>query len=261
MPTLDARRADWEAEYRFRRAPNPAARYRFDASDLAKPDVLEHVLRTLDGKWRSASPAAVGSLFVKAYARILVAALDAMSRDGVGVHASAGACTLELDDQLQPSIVWNGDDADIVPCPADERVEWRNRIGKSLFGDHLEPLFRAVSAHAHVSMCTLWENALVYIHHFYNAWSDGETDESKKAVLQDDYAFVTKYAGCDLFGACLDNPLRIEGSCVSHPLKPGETIRVRKTCCLRYFLKDGRNCTVCPRLTEEERLAAFANKK
>lgn len=203
--------------------------------------------------------ASAASLFVKAYARSLCGALDAMTRHGLGyqlhpdnvIVAVRNGAVIELSLRERTAIREPGDKS---------RKEWRNNVLGPLFREHLGPLFRALSGQYRVQPAVFWENVAVYVHHYYKQWmeeTDFEPHIDRSAEIADDYLYLTEYAPPELFGSGHANPLGVKGTVIPHPAKAGATLRIRRTCCLKFNTEGGAHCTVCPCLLEQERLALF----
>jgi ferric iron reductase protein FhuF len=133
-------------------------------------------------------------------------------------------------------------------CPAGQRDEWRAEAVRHLFVDNLFPVMDAISKSAKISKLILWENVAVYIFWLYEKILSQTEDHEVKVRAAEDFSFLVENAPGKLFGRYNNNPIAIY---YSEPVYQEETdsyIRIRKTCCFSYMLKEkGSYCKTCPR--------------
>ncbi|MFT9598776.1 IucA/IucC family C-terminal-domain containing protein [Mesobacillus sp.] len=133
-------------------------------------------------------------------------------------------------------------------CPAGDREEWRAEAVRHLFVDNLFPVMDAISKSAKISKLILWENVAVYIFWLYEKILSQTEDLEVKARAAEDFSFLVESAPGKLFGRYNNNPI---ARYYSDPVYQEETdsyIRIRKTCCYSYMLKEkGSYCKTCPR--------------
>jgi ferric iron reductase protein FhuF len=132
-----------------------------------------------------------------------------------------------------------------TPASERDRVLWRQQSTAAFFHNHLSPLFHAFSQH--LSPSVLWESALSYLYYYYETWEkEAETAEEQNR-LQEDFRFLIHRNNPWIDGRT-PNPLSIPFRLVSPPAGKGESLRLRRTCCLYYRLPDAGCCSNCPRL-------------
>ena len=106
----------------------------------------------------------------------------------------------------------------------------------------------AISKSAKISKMILWENVAVYIFWLYEKILSQAEDHEVKERAQEDFSFLIETAIGKLFGRYHSNPI---AGFHTEPVYQEESdtyIRIRKTCCFSYLLKDkGSYCKTCPR--------------
>jgi siderophore-iron reductase FhuF len=224
-------------------------------STLLQRDVLEQVYAALpeirkfsDDEQQAVLPAAKASQFSKYYCRALCGALFAMSVLQRAVHVELDVIAIGLGSSFErgPCVI-TSEAMSEAAAPMPHRNEWRDAILHSFFARNIGPLFQALTKHYHLSPILLWENSVIYIHYFYQKWIR-EAEDADKVTIEDDYRYLIERAAPDLFGVRreLGNPLQIKGTYVPHPDDPNDSLRIRKTCCLRNRLPNALACSTCP---------------
>ncbi|UYZ21445.1 IucA/IucC family C-terminal-domain containing protein [Mesobacillus jeotgali] len=133
-------------------------------------------------------------------------------------------------------------------CPSGQREEWRKEAVRHLFVDNLFPVMDAISNSAKISKLILWENVAVYIFWLYEKILSQTEDHEVKIRAEDDFSFLIKSAPGKLFGRYHNNPIARYYSEPVYQEEADSYIRIRKTCCYSYLLKEkGSYCKTCPR--------------
>ncbi|MBT2643388.1 (2Fe-2S)-binding protein [Bacillus sp. ISL-41] len=133
-------------------------------------------------------------------------------------------------------------------CPYGQREEWRKEAVRHLFVDNLFPVMDAISKSAKISKLILWENVAVYIFWLYEKILSQIEDHEVMMRAEDDFSFLIKSAPGKLFGRYNNNPIARYYSEPVYQEEADSYIRIRKTCCYSYLLKEkGSYCKTCPR--------------
>lgn len=230
---------------------------------LTDRTVLTAAISRLAGILKAGSEAPAASLFAKAYGRILVGALYAVSMHDAGLGLAPEQTVLLLHPERgELRLVADAAACTALPSGCDRR-EWRDGLLRLLYAEHLQRLLSLLADIYKVQKAALWENSLVYILHYYRIWEDAvRNDAARLGLVQDDFRRLTgalKAAdAADIFGEPTGNPFAVEGRNIPHPIQAGGTLRIRKTCCLKSQTAGGRACTVCPCIDEHTRASLFA---
>ncbi|WJH34314.1 (2Fe-2S)-binding protein [Paenibacillus sp. CC-CFT747] len=195
------------------------------------------------------------SQFTKFYSRMLCGVLYAMSVYRIGLDASLPSLSVAWDKEQPFTLILapEGTPDPETLASGGDRNTWRAHTLAALFTGNLQRLFCLLSGRYRLSPQMLWENAAVYVHHFYGEMIAGAAAGSARERITGDYRFLLSEEAAWLTGGTSFNPLGVEGRCIPHPAQPGVSFRVRKTCCLKYQLPDSGSCTTCPLITDEER--------
>ncbi|MBS8265935.1 hypothetical protein DYI25_16025 [Mesobacillus boroniphilus] len=190
------------------------------------------------------------SVFMKRHAFLAVLYLYSMSVFNKKLNVSPGNIILAdaiKDGLWLPEFYLKNKSTDVCPA-AGKREEWRMEAVRHLFVDNLFPVMDAISKSAKISKLILWENVAVYIFWLYEKILSQTEDHDVKARAAEDFSFLVKSAPGKLFGRHHNNPI---ARFYSEPVYLEETdsyIRLRKTCCFSYMLKEkGSYCKTCPR--------------
>lgn len=206
--------------------------------------------------------AAAASLFAKAYGRILVGALFGVSLHDTGPGLVPERTLLLLHPERgELRLVTDAADCEFL-IAGEGRDSWRDRQLRRLFAEHLQPLLSKLAELYAVQPAALWENSLVYILHYYREWENSLANSmAERAAVREDLARITgTSAGTDGLTGCRTNPFAVEGRLIPHPVNVGQTLRIRKTCCLKSQTAGGRACTICPAIRDEARAPLFDKK-
>jgi ferric iron reductase protein FhuF len=233
------------------------ALFKLHGHELTHIPACQKLIDQMKQTYQVNSPIVAASLFSKAYGRMLCSVLYAMSFLNKQLPASLQHIELSINDQGKPQMIFNH--SDLLDCRI-PRNTWRDEIMTELFASHLYPVFQTLQQFTGLNQAILWENALVYIRHFYNHWIKEAVNSDLKLRLEADYYYVTSLAEPHIYGTHKTNPLNIEGRFIEHPVQSNEQLRIRESCCLRYFMPDGKRCTVCPGLDDCDREALFKAK-
>lgn len=189
------------------------------------------------------------SVFIKRHAFLAVLYLYSMTAFNKKLDVSPENITLAdaiKDGLWLPGFYLKNKSTDV--CPPGQREEWRKETVRHLFVDNLIPVMDAISKSAKISKLILWENVAVYIFWLYEKVLSQTEDHEVKMRAEDDFSFLIKSAPGKLFGWYHNNPI---ARYYSQPVYQEETdsyIRIRKTCCYSYLLKEkGSYCKTCPR--------------
>lgn len=189
------------------------------------------------------------SVFMKRHAFLAVLYLYSMSAFNKKLDVSPGNIILAdaiKDGLWLPDFYLKSKSADL--CPVGLRETWRMEAVRHLFADNLFPVMDAISKSAKISKLILWENVTVYIFWLYEKILSQTEDHEVKARAAEDFSFLVESAPGRLFGRYNNNPI---ARYYSEPVYQEETdsyIRIRKTCCFSYMLKEkGNYCKTCPR--------------
>ncbi|MBT2679004.1 (2Fe-2S)-binding protein [Bacillus sp. ISL-35] len=138
-------------------------------------------------------------------------------------------------------------------CPDEERQEWRMEAVRHLFVDNLFPVMDAISKSAKISKLVLWENVAVYVFWLYEKILNESSDPDIRVRAEEDFTFLVESAPGRLFGRYHKNPIARYYTKPVYQEEVDSFIRVRKTCCYSYKLKEkGGYCKTCPRTCEKE---------
>lgn len=145
---------------------------------------------------------------------------------------------------------------------ADQRHAWRDHAIGQIFAKHLAPIWRSVSAVASIPRTVLWENTAIYVYALYENRIRQELNGGDRLQIEEDFKYLTCEAPAHLFGE-RQNPLaRYMGSTRTQctpmtsvsaaSIDTVQAVRVRKTCCYFYQMKDkGGYCPTCPKIRDK----------
>ncbi|UUZ90560.1 (2Fe-2S)-binding protein [Paenibacillus sp. P25] len=200
---------------------------------------LQEALRLFGEGLGSNAFKATASVFTKYYAKKLCGVLYGMSVLNEGLSLPLHGLVLEFgqapDFSLRPV------SPSLIPCPSGDRATWRKWILQSLFAENLTLLFEELARQTCVHRDILWENALVYIRHYYGVWTEEAASAEDRRRIADDYRYLTAEAEAGLFGIG-SQPFAPYDTTLAPGYKP-----MRKTCCMRYLLPEAACCKTCPR--------------
>jgi len=251
-------------------AEAPADREVIPAARFLEPDALRTaILRAaggagIDDDALDLRPSA--ARWTRQYAAAILPAILAPLAAGVALDASIERCTIVMNGHLPGGL--HLDD------PAGGALFWPERVGavwehgrlaaslddlrahafRTLFTQHLVPLFDQVLAQAKLSSDVLWSNVAEHATLIYDSARSHLTPPPQ--ALDEDDALLMK--GASLPGLAGPNPLRgwIVREPVDQPDFP-QPLLLRRVCSLHYLLPDriGRFCSDCPLISKEERIA------
>ncbi|SDG25136.1 Ferric iron reductase protein FhuF, involved in iron transport [Fontibacillus panacisegetis] len=221
------------------------------SSDLLDEELCGNYLDRLTAVFESPSRRVTASMLAKRYAFMVVSpSLYAMSMFDKGLKLPLKDSHIESgfrNEAWLPSLRLSKME---FTEPADRdsyrhRELWRDVVVRSIFADHLAPLWGALSRAANIPKPILWENTAVYVYFLYETRIAGEAEGARKAVVEKDFDYLLN-APAELFGESR-NPLSqfyspklvVEGS--------DKPVRMRKTCCQYYTTSKERHyCNSCP---------------
>lgn len=169
------------------------------------------------------------SLFSKRYAYLVVSStLFSMGKYDCALVLPIQACGLNSERKL----CIKADMCHWYRVESMPREQWCAHVIRSLFSNHLTPLFCALQRNARVPSKILWENVAVRINSIYRKTLAKETNLVKRQQLYNDFYFLKEAEGT-LFGT--------EKNPIKDYLKIGEALKsdpYRKTCCLYFRLEE-----------------------
>lgn len=235
----------------------------FTGAELMCPNGLQAVLGVFGKAVGSASPIVQASLFSKYYSRMVAAGgLCAMSLFDRGLDLAFDQIALETDEGWSPILRLskeNDAQSSIYDSKNDNREKWREGVIRSIFAQHLCPIFENLTALTRVDPLLLWANTSYSVYWFYDRWIVEAPSEKARLEIKEDFQFVTEEAKESLFGVSKKNPLNLDYLIVPHPTEPSQLLRVRHQCCLRFTLPEASCCSICPRVhsnrNEEEAIS------
>lgn len=195
-----------------------------------------------------------GSLFMKRYT-VYMAALYAMSSEDCVLPIDFGNFQMSV----QGTQLFFHFPSSAIKPRVGNRKEWRKQILHHIFRDHLTKLIQNIVEQTSVFPKTLWSHVAFYIAHSYEKWIQETTDMVKKNRLLDDYQALRELEA-ELFGLD-ENPLSQPIERFEHPALEGETIAIRSKCCFNFCLSSRKACYTCPKLSDEERISLYLEKK
>jgi ferric iron reductase protein FhuF len=144
-------------------------------------------------------------------------------------------------------------DIDSVSVPQGDRSAWRKRMLTSFYADQVTPVLAAVSAAAGIGVGQLWGQLATRLHYAQDAWLREAANVRVRQTIEEDFAYLQYELGADVFDR-KRNPFDINFRQVDNPRIPGETLRIKASCCLAYLTDTGHGyCYTCPRMGEDER--------
>lgn len=153
-------------------------------------------------------------------------------------------------------------DLSLSTPPSDgERAVWRDALLRSVFAQHLTPLWHVLSAASGISSRILWENTAVRLFSLFEHRMQAP-DAVAEARVKQDFHYVVHEAPGALFG--LDaNPLTGYFRPLTWVPVNGEWIRFRRTCCFYYKASQPQEfCQACPLLRpDKSHRLPFRNKR
>jgi ferric iron reductase protein FhuF len=228
---------------------NSIGSFRFTGADLLRLHSLHDLLQLYGVKLNTESVEAAASLFVKSYAKMLCGALFGMSVLNDYVSLSLANMGLEMNQAGNMRVTYSTS----VPASILDHTQTRDQVLRDLFAGNLQPMIQALFENTGIHQEILWENVFIYVQYYYDMWTKEAVSESIRSRITDDHFYITKLAAPELFGEMQGNPLQIMGIAPCTRGTETPSLRIRKTCCLRYVISDGICCKTCPRQNYCER--------
>jgi ferric iron reductase protein FhuF len=250
LPLLNQLSADYGVQFHM---PDHQPAFIYTMQDVAaKPEILRHLVQVVADQGGNTFLPSAASMMTKQLARQFCSILKAMSMHGMAFD-------------LDPAKVWVAASTErpftlIIPVlhssTSMEHTELRYETIRNLYGGLAAPLIASIHDTYQLKTSLLWENLLIYIDYYYKEWINLSKAESERNVtvistLEDDYRYLVQDS---------QYPFQNKGKVIEHPLHPGESFKIRGSCCLRFRLPDGRRCTTCPGLKHDERIAMLMAK-
>lgn len=215
------------------------------------------------------------SRLTRHYSSALTTAAITGLAGGVGFDLSPQHCTMIFASGV-PFRLMLGDPSEPAPLlaalegisdiPPDvprvaSREELRQIVWRNVYGEHLAPLFRRLTAITKASPALLWTNAAEWPAMIHDAALEYLEPDAAAPLVEESLAVLNAAAlpGVDDIQAPLRD--RIEWTTMTGD--HGEvTVQTRKMCCLTYLLADrfGRLCQNCPYLEPDDRVALAAER-
>ncbi|WP_068496079.1 IucA/IucC family C-terminal-domain containing protein [Paenibacillus kribbensis] len=259
----------------------PIGRYDLPAGDLLDASSCTMYLDRLSELHDFSSRKVTASALAKRYGFLIVSpALYAMSVYNKTLGVGIADCTIRSDfvkDTWLPRLHLNRlrvseynketeygnemehGDRDNGDADQRQRYAWRDYVIGQVFAEHLAPIWRSVSAVASIPRTVLWENTAIYVYALYENRIRQELNGGDRLRIEEDFEYLICEAPAHLFGE-RHNPLaRYAGAARTQrpPMSSVSTVsigtvkavRVRKTCCYFYQMKDkGGYCPTCPKI-------------
>ena len=234
---------------RFRFAPElPQGESLLEFSSLLEENRILSMLSKLEAELASPDLKTTASLWTKRHAFLAVIYLYAMSVFNKQLNASPETL---LFIQLKKEGLWLPEfyfkDSSVIPCPEQNRNEWRRESISHLFKENIFPMMEVLGKAAKISKLILWENAAVYIYWLYEKVLAEHENEQIRLRAADDFDYLIRCAPGSLFGNYHQNPLARYYTEPQYQEDSASFVRVRKTCCFSYKLNVKGFCKTCPK--------------
>ncbi|WP_079507037.1 siderophore-iron reductase FhuF [Mesobacillus jeotgali] len=236
------------ANYRFA-VSEPEKEVQIDFTPFTDEATMGVYLERFNEGLNAPDAKTAASVFMKRHAFLAVLYLYSMTAFNKRLDVSPGNIILadSIKDGLWlPEFYLKSKNTDV--CPDGHRDTWRTEAVRHLFMDNLSPVIDAISKSARISKLILWENVAVYMFWLYEKILSETDDPDVKIRAAEDFSFLVESAPGKLFGKYHKNPIT---RFYREPVYQEETdsfIRIRKTCCYSYRLKEkGSYCKTCPR--------------
>lgn|GEM_PF-6060731 len=137
----------------------------------------------------------------------------------------------------------------------ESREEWRKKVIRSLFANHIKPVFDETAKLTKIDQATMWGNTSSSLQYLYERMISEFEEVSIKDKLEKDLQYMIREAEAEVIGGESKNPLDIQFSYVPDPEEEGKMLRVKHRCCLHFLLHNGKGsyCYTCPTLSDEAR--------
>ncbi len=245
-----------------------AADYPFSSvlpvSAMLETASCQRMLQQLAPRLGAPSLGITASLLSKRVAFLTTAAaFYPLSMYNKGLNMALTNCLLDTrhDGHLWQSHMVMDDLSLSIPLSDSDRASWRDTILRSVFAEHLTPLWHALSAASGISSRILWENTAVRLFSLFEHRIQ-PSDTAAEARVKQDFHYVVHEAPGSLFGLDV-NPLTGYFRPLTWVEAKGEWVRFRRTCCFYYKASQPQEfCQACPLLkpNKSHRLP-FRNKR
>ncbi|MCW2479777.1 IucA/IucC family C-terminal-domain containing protein [Candidatus Symbiopectobacterium sp. NZEC135] len=245
-----------------------AADYPFSSvlpvSAMLETASCQRMLQQLAPRLGAPSLGITASLLSKRVAFLTTAAaFYPLSMYNKGLHMALTNCLLDTrhDGHLWQSHMVMDDLSLSIPLSDSDRASWRDTILRSVFAEHLTPLWHVLSAASGISSRILWENTAVRLFSLFEHRMQ-PADAATEARVKQDFHYVVHEAPGALFG--LDaNPLTGYFRPLTWVAAKGEWVRFRRTCCFYYKASQPQAfCQACPLLRpDKSHRLPFRNKR
>ncbi len=243
MNSLTEEQWDTLGKYRFH--ASTAAVQGVDASTFCDGDEMREYLSHRLSLIGTDDLKVAASLFMKRYAFVAAMGLMAMTYWNKKLNLTPENLILVDEDK---NGLWmphfHLKDASVTEFSS---LEEKNEFIQSLFRGHLDRVIQSLKKATKLSNLILWENIAVYVFWIFenddflmNVGMRHRRDDQFQALLSDE--------NLQWFGRYRTNPMAKYYSRKVNVEGVMDMVRVRKTCCFSYKLKDGEQyrCKTCP---------------
>ncbi|HEV8563772.1 MAG TPA: IucA/IucC family C-terminal-domain containing protein [Actinomycetota bacterium] len=217
-------------------------------------------------------PRVAVSRFTRQYSSSLsIIALVSLAQ-GVGLDVSPGRCRMIVRSNVPFLMTFDGCDVSPLRC-AERPTSWpvegptvetlaelREYVWRSLYAEHLAPLFERALDITNVSPLLMWTNAAEWVGMISDAADEYMSPTAAAPFVEDRLALLGAPQVPGLDG---ENPIgdRLTWEPFDAPDFPNG-VQVREMCCITYMLPDrrGRLCQNCGFLSVEERVALIRER-
>ncbi|MDQ2137765.1 IucA/IucC family C-terminal-domain containing protein [Alcaligenaceae bacterium B3P038] len=258
-------RAQWQVlsqSLQLARAADRDVDYAIDTQALLDVERCRKWLDSVGPMIGSPSRVVTASLLAKRIAFLVTGpSLYAMSAFDLGLNLARDNCITEYAhrDGLWQSRMVLKDLA--VDRPGEgRRAEWRERVMRRVFAEHLTPLWATLHEACGIAPRILWENTAVRVFSLYERRLAKLDSERLRCQARDDFDYLMHRAPASVFGLP-EHPLVRFFSAASavaardvaptgagpDGAPPRPAVRFRKTCCLYFMATDpAEYCSTCP---------------
>ncbi|WP_174728459.1 IucA/IucC family C-terminal-domain containing protein [Mesobacillus harenae] len=223
------------------------------AEDFLFPEKTVPFLESAVDRLNAPDIKVTASLFLKRYSFLAVIYLYTMSAWNKRLDVSLENVEL-IDDTANPLWIpsFHLKSLNFQEFRGEDREQWRKDTVNHLFKDHLTLILESFSKISKLSKLILWENISVYIFWLYEHILPEIDNGAIKERAALDFKFLMEEAEGSLFGDYHQNPFKQYNSKPVYLDELDKFVRVRKTCCFNYQLKEKQvYCGNCPRYCKQ----------
>ncbi|MEK3910701.1 ferric iron reductase [Paenibacillus sp. FSL H7-0331] len=233
----------------------PEALFRLELADLLDKGNAERLIAQYGPVLKAMKPEVASTYFSLWFAWVCAALQYTISHHdaayNMSLHNLSGQVHLVNN---RPRWAFHLHDSNSLSVPCTDRNDWRKRVLSSFYTNEVAPLMASISAAVGINVGQLWGQLATRLHYAYDAWQkEAETDQLRHTI-EEDFTFLRYGLAAEIFGR-KKNPFDIQFRHIDNPRIPGETMRIKASCCLAYLTDTGHGyCYSCPRMGEEERM-------